>query len=236
VRLITWNCARGFRTKAVAVAALRPDVLAVQELSRLDTLSEVDGDLRPTFRDHDQLQTQWSRGLGMFSFTGLQIEPADGDDHEESFRRYRASANGTAFQVVVLWTWPTEDPNRSLHYRQAIDGAVRFRDWLSAVPTIVLGDFNDNASFKKTAVPELAEKMAAAGLVSAYHAWTGEEFGHETRHTYFHHRRDDQGFHIDYCFLPERWAPFISRVQVGEHPQWGALSDHMPLIVDLDLP
>lgn len=182
MRLVTWNCARGFRTKAAAVAALRPDVLAVQELSRRDTLSELDGDLRPTFRDHDELPTQWSRGLGIFSFTGLQIEPADTNDHEESFRRYRATANGTEFQVVVLWTWPTDDPDRSLHYRQAIDGAVRFRDWISAVPTIVLGDFNDNASFKKTAVPELAEKMAAAGLISAYHFWTGEEFGHETRH------------------------------------------------------
>jgi exonuclease III len=218
------------------VAALQPDVLAVQELSRRDTFSEVEGDLRPTFRDHDELPTQWSRGLGMFSFTGLPIEPADRDDHEESFRRYRATANGTKFQVVGLWTWPTDDPDRSLHYRQAIDGAVRFQAWLSAVPTIVLGDFNDNASFKKTAVPELAEKMADAGLVSAYHFWTGEEFGQETRHTYFHHRRDDHGFHLDYCFLPGRWAPFIASVHVGDHLQWGALSDHMPLIVDLDLP
>ncbi len=171
----------------------------------------------------------------MFSFTGLEIEPADSDDHEESFRRYRATAHGAEFQVVVLWTWPTHDPDRSLHYRQAIDGAVRFRDWLSAAPTIVLGDFNDNASFKTTAVPELADKMAAVGLVSAYHFWTGEEFG--TRpYTPTSITAERTSAFTSITASCRRRAPFIASVQVGDHPRWGALSDHMPLIVDLDMP
>lgn len=89
------------------------------------------------FRDHDELATQWQRGLGLFSFTGLEIEPVDGADHRLSFRRYRARHGGLEFQIVGLWTWFMKE--RENHYKQAIQGAFHHADWLLGAPTVVLG-------------------------------------------------------------------------------------------------
>jgi endonuclease/exonuclease/phosphatase family metal-dependent hydrolase len=42
VRFVTWNCAIGqFRGKAKAIAPLKPDILAVQEVESLITRVEV---------------------------------------------------------------------------------------------------------------------------------------------------------------------------------------------------
>jgi endonuclease/exonuclease/phosphatase family metal-dependent hydrolase len=234
MRFVTWNCDRKFREKAPSIAAYRPDVLAVQELTRLDTLSEVAGSEQPSFRNHDDLATQWQRGLGLFSFTGLEIEAVDAADHSSSFRRYRARHQGLEFQVVSLWTWPMQE--RVDNYKQAIQGALRYRDWLVAAPTVVLGDFNDNASYRTTNWPALLEAFMPLGLVSAYHTWTGEEFGHETNSTHFHRRSATSRWHVDYCFIPEVWSPRLTSVRVGSHDEWGKLSDHMPVIVDIHLP
>lgn len=120
--------------------------------------------------------------------------------------------------------------------KQAIQGALRYRDWLVAAPTGVLGDFNDNASYLTTNWPALLEAFEPLGLVSAYHTWTGEAFGQETTSTHFHRRAATSGWHVDYCFAPEVWAPRITIVHVGSHDEWGTLSDHTPVIVDIDLP
>lgn len=234
MRFITWNCDRKFREKAPSVAAYRPDVLAVQELTRRDTQSELAGDPQPSFRDHDELSNQWERGLGLFSFTGLEIEPVDGEDHSPSFRRYRARLGGLEFQIVGLWTSFRKEHADT--YKQAIQGAFNYSDWLLAAPTVVFGDFNDNASYRTTNWPELLEVFTPVGLVSAYHTWTGEKFGHETNPTHFHHKAPTSPWHVDYCFIPEAWAHRLTSVQAGSHKEWGKLSDHMPLIVDVDLP
>ena len=135
------------------------------------------------FRDHEELTTQWQRGLGLFSFTGLEIEPVDGADHRLSFRRYRARHGEFKFQIVGLWTWFMKE--RENHYKQAIQGAFHHADWLLGAPTVVLGDFNDNASYRSTNWLELLETCKPVGLVSAYRTWTGQAFGHETNSTDF---------------------------------------------------
>jgi len=82
----------------------------------------------------------------------------------------------------------------------------------------------------------LLEITDALGLVSAYHNFFHEDFGKETRPTYFHQGKKENPFHLDYCFLPKEWIPMIDRVEVGKYSEWGQISDHVPLIVDLKFP
>jgi exonuclease III len=72
-------------------------------------------------------------------------------------------------------------------------------------------------------------------MVSAYHAYFEEAPGRETRMTCFNKKRLESGYHLDYVCVPRRWANRIRSVEVGAHGQWLALSDHMPLVVDLDV-
>jgi endonuclease/exonuclease/phosphatase family metal-dependent hydrolase len=115
------------------------------------------------------------------------------------------------------------------------EGLVQYADWIRERPTVILGDFNDNASFKSGGWQALLDLSMPLGLVSAYHHHFAEEFGAESKPTHFHHGKQDAPFHLDYCFVPDGWAKRIRNVQVGSHEDWHKFSDHVPLTVDLDL-
>jgi hypothetical protein len=59
--------------------------------------------------------------------------------------------------------------------------------------------------------------------------------GLESRPTYYHLWNKHSSFHIDYCFVPSSWAKQIAQVDVGGFDDWKGLSDHRPLVVDIDL-
>ena len=70
------------------------------------------------------------------------------------FRRYRAEDGGRRFQVIAVWTSATKF--RKTSYKPAID--VRHHvGWIRQQPTVMMEDFNDNASFKTTNWPELQD-------------------------------------------------------------------------------
>lgn len=229
MRLMTWNCRRGFPRKAEAVAPLRPDVLVSQEVGRLDQVLVFDGTDQPTFIHRISRTPEGQTAIAVFSYTDTKLESVDHADPMYPFQRFRAERDGLSFQVVAVWT---ETPD----YKQAIEGARRFREWIQQAPTVIMGDFNDSAAYRTTNWPELMEAMSPLGVASAYHAFTGEHFGRASKPTYFHHGRADAfSSHIDYCFIPLDWVPRVTAVTVGDHDEWGRLSDHMPLVVDLDL-
>ena len=234
MRLVTWNCRVGaFRRKASHVAPLRPDILVVQEVEPIDGELLFDGDLQPTYRDRIGDPAFPRRGIGMFSYTHTTLGSVDAADPVYCFRRYQAKRGDVPFQVVGVWTVATKP--RGTSYRQAHLGLQRHADWIRQLPTVVLGDFNANASFKGSAWRQLIELVEALGLKSAYHGFFAEEFGAETRPTHFHKGKEGAPFHLDYCFLPSTWVERIIRVEVGTHTHWHRVSDHAPLVVDLEL-
>ena len=234
MRLITWNCrVGGFRKKARHIAPLRPDVLAVQEVENIDSQPILEGEDQPTFRNRVADPAYPKRAIGVFSYTDVALDPVDLSDTMYAFRRFEARRAGLLFQVAAVWNAATE--SRDTSYRQAHHGLRCHDAWIRRRPTVVLGDFNGNASYRGGDWQELSDLMAVLGLVSAYHHHFGEAFGRESRPTYFHHGKGS-GFHVDYCFLPEAWATCIANVEVGLHRDWHEISDHVPLTVDLALP
>jgi len=228
---MTWNCqVGGFARKAQHVAPFLPDVLVVQEMESVDDVV-LGGQVQPTFRKRLCRPEPGSRGVGVFSYTTTKLRYVDAD-LQRGFHRFEAEQNDLGFNVVAVWT-----SNRTPHataYRQAHDGLSRHAAWIAARPTVVLGDFNNNASYKRRDWKGLLALMESLGLVSAYHAKTGEPHGAERQPTYFY-RGGKFTTQLDYCFVPALWREKITAVQVGTHDQWGALSDHAPLIVELDL-
>jgi endonuclease/exonuclease/phosphatase family metal-dependent hydrolase len=234
MRLITWNCrVGGFRKKAKHIAPFRPDVLAVQEVEPLDNVLLFAGDDQPTFRDRIGDPAFPKRAIGMFSYTDVELTPVDGAACQYCFRRYRARHGELSFQVVGVWTWATKF--RETSYMQAIDGVREHKNWIEQMPTVVMGDFNDNGSYKSGHWQQLLDLLQPLGLVSAYHEYFREPFGAESRPTHFFTGKQTSPFHLDYCFVPKDWAPRIRAVTVGTYDDWRSVSDHVPLVVDLDL-
>ena len=238
MRIITWNCGGGkFRAKAQQVARLKPDVLAVQEVENLDKVKLVP---EPAFQDRAHCSAYPRRSMGIFSYTGTTLEAVDQPDDENlwtyAFRRFEVKRASLPFHVAAVWTYSTKIKENS--YRQAHKGLGTYDKWMRHLPTVLLGDFNTNAKFqvkKSSGWPALKSLIDSLGLVSAYHESTGEEFGKESQPTHFPKRKNASPSHIDYCFLPKDWTKHITKVEVGDPKFWTTISDHVPLIVDLDL-
>jgi len=87
--------------------------------------------------------------------------------------------------------------------RAFLNGLAAYQRLLERGPAVVAGDFNGNPVFDK-------HKARAK--------WWTQGF--------------ERPFHIDFCFVPQRWAETRLQVEVPTGPSWRALSDHFPLVVE----
>ncbi len=136
--------------------------------------------------------------------------------------------------LLMVWT------RKEHEYVQGLDAALtRYARFLLAAESVVLGDFNANAIWDNPRRPTDFSRVAARlgdqfGLVSAYHARSGEAFGSESEATHYFWRRRTRPFHIDYCFVPRGWVRGLKNVAILDRAPWDALSDHRPLIMDYE--
>ena len=104
------------------------------------------------------------------------------------------------------------------------------------LPVVAAGNFNSSPSVQcqERASQRFLQRMRDdLGLVSAYHHYSGESHGEETRASYYHGKKEAKPFHIDYCFVPEAWVDRLTGVDVGGFAAWPQ-SDHRPLTVDFE--
>lgn len=239
MRLITWNCAGRFRDKSARVAALAPDILVVPECEPAAFDQQLD------FGGLSQASCHWfgvriprAKGLAVFSFGGIELEPVSVSDPLHFFSPVTVrSPGGSGFQLAGIWTTPND-------YRQAHEGLARHREWIAGADTLLLGDFNNNRTHevgRKTPWEDLLVLLEPLGLVSAYHEHHGEAFGQESRQTFRGRAAGSSAYHIDFVFVPRSWVPRIQGVSVGDLNEWAERngevggSDHAPVVVDLNL-
>ena len=118
----------------------------------------------------------------------------------------------------------------------------RYDGFLRSAPAVVAGDFNNHVRWDKPGWPinhvNAVRDLARLGLISAYHLALGVEAGNEPDATYFQHRRQAAGYHIDYVFMSEEWASRDFTLMVGRYRDWiePGLSDHVPLVLEIAMP
>ena len=139
---------------------------------------------------------------------------------------------------TMLATWAQLEPTYSESLRRSL---LAYRDLLLGGPCVLMGDLNSSVAWDnrhgRTDHRELeAQLHDEFGLVSAYHAATGEHPGQESRPTHFWRWQAASPFHLDYCYLPKRWLPGLEGVTVGGYEEWADTSDHRPLVVDVNPP
>jgi exonuclease III len=235
MRLTTWNCRVGaFRKKAAQAAPLAPDVLVVPECEDIRRELLLDGATQPTTRLWFSSPVT-TRGVGVLSYSGATITsaPLIGEPID-FFVPLLAQVKGRDLQVVAVWTAQTSSSKTS--YRQAHEGLDRYAEWIAATDTVLMGDFNNNASFGNGKLwADLAKRLEPLGLVSAYHQFFNESFGSETRPSHLFKGKQASPFHLDCIFVPAAWASRVENVEVGTYESWSKHSDHMPITADLRL-
>jgi exodeoxyribonuclease-3 len=243
MRLVAWNCNMALHRKLDALHRLAPDIAVVSECAcpaRLQTLGALGG----ISGDPVWVGDNPTKGLAVLAFNGYRLSLA-----REVYPTLRHLApvhvTGPAtFNLLAVWAQNVSGGN--VRKRQAGPlrrGLAKYKRFLSEAPAIVAGDLNNNVIWHKPGYwinhgisVEILERY---GLLSAYHARTGEEQGKETVPTLYWRDRTKDGptYHIDYIFLPRVWLDRIQEFSIGTFEEWcGArLSDHVPVVVDLAL-
>ena len=231
LRLVTWNCAMALRRKWPQLRALAPDVAVIQECETPDKW--------PQGECTSALWHGGSRhkGLAIATFGDWRLEACEPIDPSIEYVLPARVVGAASFNILGVWAKASPIKERS-YIGQVHRAAQVYASWMSDGAAAVVGDWNSNAQWdteRRANHTATVALLAKCGLTSAYHHHNRCPHGGEPRSTFHLYKRQDRGYHIDYCFIPEAWAANLRRVTVGDFAQWRAYSDHCPLVVDVEL-
>ncbi len=233
LKILTWNCQGAFRKKFPLVASYTPDLAVIQECEQLERIPWKKGPPPTTSLWFGEKPT---RGLGIFSWTGLAFQALD--EYDRSIR-YCIPLQVTApyrFQLIAVWAMEDKDDRHS-YSGQVYQAIGQYRAFIQAADTLVIGDYNSSQrTTPKTRIgthATLTLDLHDLWLISAYHHFYLERQGQEKRGTFFHGRKIDRSAHLDYVYLPTRWLRRLAKVQVGDPHEWLKHSDHCPVMVEI---
>lgn len=222
-RIVTWNCAGKLREKYTLLQSLKADICIVQECEN-PVASRHKG-----YREF-AANALWTgdvhyKGLGVFAREGISLSLLDWEAF--CLRHFLPVRVNEQWNLLAVWAAkPYIEEYYVYHsiHRDKIDSH-----------TVVAGDFNSNQRWdrkhNKRSHSAVAQMLADAGLVSAYHQVKGEMHGQESEPTFFLYRNPERPYHIDYAFA----APdAILDCRIEQDSVW-VCSDHRPLIIDLNL-
>jgi exodeoxyribonuclease-3 len=227
--------------KCEALLSLRPDVAVISECAEPDRLR------RLSKSDWLEADPVWigrseTKGLAVLGFNGYRVDLATAKTPDLRHIAPVRVSGPFDFNLLAVWAQNASAGVTRKHQHGPLRRALRrYRAFLADGPTVIAGDFNSNAIWDKPGWRNnhsaLVGTLHAMGLISAYHAVTGEAQGRESTPTlYWRDRtRDGPTYHIDYIFIPEAWQPSILELRVGAFDDWcgNGLSDHVPVVVDV---
>lgn len=230
MKIITWNCCRSFRNKARYILDQNPDILVIPECENPEKLQFNFSSQQPSdYFWHGDLQ---DKGLGVFTFKGLKIKLLD--IHNPDFKYILPLSickDEIAYTVFAVWAQKTP---KHFHYTEHVWHALQhYQSLLGGEKIILAGDFNSNTFWDrprdKINHSVIVEFLEQKNIISAYHHLHNQIQGNEKHHTFYMYFKEEQPYHLDYCFLSSDLIEKLVDVEVGDYKTWGKHSDHMPL-------
>ncbi|MBI3707731.1 MAG: hypothetical protein HY246_08640 [Proteobacteria bacterium] len=243
MRIVAWNCGMALDRKIDVLLGLAPDIAIVCECAE-------PGRFRARRKSAwTECEPVWigrnpHKGLAVFTFNGYAARLSELYDPKLRYIAPVHISGPTACNLLAVWAQNASAgatrKRQAGPLRRALD---RYRAFLTERPAIVAGDLNSNVIWDKPGWrinhASKVEMLEALGLVSAYHRIRGEAQGKETVPTLYwrDRRKDGPTYHIDYVFLPEHWIGKVRDLSLGTFEDWcgSGLSDHVPIVVDIDV-
>ncbi|MBI9112279.1 MAG: endonuclease/exonuclease/phosphatase family protein [Maridesulfovibrio ferrireducens] len=223
-----------FRKKLATILSNNPDILIVPESEQ------------PTKVDFERenfecFSSVWigdnpSKGLGIYSFNKYTVRLHDSyTDKFKYIAPIEVTYNDSRFIIIAVWAMPCKI-DRNQRYIGQVYRALEFYSNLINKDTILVGDFNWNLSFDKDKKTEnfkdVVNFLSKKNMVSLYHHNSGEDFGYESKDTFFMQKKANKGYHIDYCCVGKRWLENKIKFGVENFLEWSKMSDHVPIIFE----
>lgn len=233
MKLVTWNCAMGLQKKHQKLLALDADIMVIQECSQpgIDQINLPEGWSSAWFGDNPN-----KKGLGVLVKAPWTIREA----HELKPKwTGKVVIDGPA-SIELFPVWACKSKSPAVEYIEQVHLLLDIIEMTPFSPlTIVAGDFNSNSrwdgDYGTTNHSAAVERFRKLGMQSAYHVFSGNPQGVERDPTLWFRKNTDNPYHVDYVFLSRRLLPKLRNVVIGGCDDWLSLSDHAPVLVELDL-
>jgi hypothetical protein len=224
--MITWNCLSGKCDERASELSQRfdADLIVLEECAR-SNIAETE--------EYLWFGRNPKKGVGVIARNGFKLERGPVDP-AISHSVFPVKVTGpVSFHLLAVWA--VREPT---YVRAVAGGLDSYSDFLKSAPCVLMGDFNSHSRWD-TDDKEMNHSIMVARLsrdfkvCSAYHAMRA---GKPEEATLYWQKKESQPYHIDYCFLPMSWVPYIKRpVEIGAFADW-TTSDHRPLVVDIAIP
>jgi len=213
--------------KAKLISEYHPDLMVIPECEFFEKTKK-----NLWFGDNSK------KGIGIFSYSDFKFQLHD--TYNPSFRYVIPIRVMGMVEFNLFAVWAMDDANNvRQRYIGQVHSALKYYEKLLVEPTIIMGDFNWNAIWDRSPdnplrgnLADVVELLKSHGIQSAYHEFYREDFGKETKPTFFMYHKHDKPYHIDYCFASSGFS--VQQVDVGNFDSWIKKSDHMPLAVTLE--
>lgn len=235
MRIIEWNCQGAFRNKFTKILSQKPDILIIPECECEAKLEF--GKLIPKPFDFIWYGDKPNKGLAVFSYTNYKIEILK--EFNPRFRYVlplKVFNADTSFLLFAVWAMDNKE-DRNSRYIAQVWLALNYYSRLLSHNCLLVGDFNSNQIWdEKDRVAnhtDVVKLLESNDIHSLYHKQNNLLHGQEKDFTFFMYRKADKPFHIDYCFASKHLLDKGFEFQIAHHNDWITLSDHVPLIIDI---
>ena len=232
--IITWNCNGALRKKFDSLSNLDADIYIIQECEDPE-------------RTSDKKYNEWSKnclwtgdnrhkGLGIFAKEDVKLENLVLESN--GLRYFILCRINNDFNILAVWAMDNKE-NYEARYIGQVWLAINYYKNLLTDTILIIGDFNSNKIWDyKDRIgthSNVIQKLAEHKIDSLYHKFYEEAQGEETQPTFYLHKNISKPYHIDYIFGSEEFSKSMKSLTIGKAEQWLRLSDHVPVIVEIDL-
>lgn len=248
MKIVSWNCNGALRNKTDALDQLDADIFVIQECENPSESSKTYKDWAGNYLWIGETK---NKGIGVFPKNGQTVTRLDWDGEFEilgiksnnsslkwstkSLKFFLPFKINNSLNVIGVWT-KGKDSQAFGYIGQFWKFLQIHKRDLSLGNQIIIGDFNSNKIWDKSDRwwnhSDVVSELKEIEIVSLYHLQHKEEQGLETKPTFFLHRNEKKPYHIDYIFVSKELIN--STVEIGPKETWLALSDHMPLMVNIN--
>jgi exonuclease III len=223
VRIVSWNCNGGFRRKYQKLLQYKADLYVIQECENPADFN--DAGYKKFAANSLWVSENKNKGLGIFASSQATVLEKNLWDTYMLYYFISCRVN-KSFDLLAVWACKP-------YIATIYEYLSRNHDKMNE-NCIVIGDFNSNKMWDDehgfachTVVEKRFNKL---GLYSC-DTLKDKTLVDEKTPTFYLHKHLDRPYHIDYCFLkPER----LKQYDIGKEETWLEMSDHMPLVVDVD--
>jgi hypothetical protein len=211
--------------KVGALLDLRPDVAVLPECACPEALLRRSPEILPS-------SLAWTgpnpaKGLAVLAFGAWSVSVESGHNGKAATAMPLRIAGPRALRLLAVRALPPWARRQWDRVPEPLPDAVeRSRRFLARPPAVLVGDFHQTlvrATREGPVSSPFARRLEQAGFTSACRDAT-----------YFPYRKPHRGYLTDHVFLDASLSPKVRRAETGTS-HWLSVSDHLPVLVDLEL-